>query len=107
MAAISAASRQRQQMNWSVPIWVLVLTNLLVFQLTYSSSGGGGGGGEYLETLSSVSVSSSSAAQVPNYALGIPQGKAQNLPSVRVKKEDFQSQEIYGGKGDKSHLGGA
>ena len=43
--------------------------------------------------------------------LGIPQGEAPNLPSIRV--EDVESdanvdekRKIYGGKGDKPHLGG-
>jgi hypothetical protein len=43
--------------------------------------------------------------------LGIPPGKAQNLPSIRVldsSKERKRSKEnvIYGGDGDKKHLGG-
>jgi len=40
--------------------------------------------------------------------LGIPQGKAVNLPSIRIDEEQDQKVErnIYGGKGDKAHLGG-
>jgi len=37
--------------------------------------------------------------------LSIPQGKAQNLPSERVVEENVD-RKIYGGKGDKKHLGG-
>lgn len=37
--------------------------------------------------------------------LGIPEGKAQNLPSIRVEDENLD-RAIYGGKGDKKHLGG-
>jgi len=40
--------------------------------------------------------------------LGIPQGKAINLPSVRIDEtQDKQvNRKIYGGQGDKAHLGG-
>lgn len=37
--------------------------------------------------------------------LGVPEGKAQNLPSIRVEEENVD-RTIYGGKGDKKHLGG-
>lgn len=41
--------------------------------------------------------------------LGIPPGKAEPLPSVRVENTDEavdDKRNIYGGKGDKAHLGG-
>lgn len=39
--------------------------------------------------------------------LGIPKGKAQNLPSIRVEDNNVDSKrKIYGGAGDKKHLGG-
>lgn len=39
--------------------------------------------------------------------LGIPPGKAKNLPSVRVQDANLdQRRNNYGGKGDKEHLGG-
>ena len=40
--------------------------------------------------------------------LGIPQGKAEALPSIRVEKdvEQRKGQVHYGGEGDKVHLGG-
>jgi SAM-dependent methyltransferase len=42
--------------------------------------------------------------------IGIPPGKAIALPSIRVEDEDSQEvdskRKIYGGKGDKKHLGG-
>ena len=49
----------------------------------------------------------SSSGQHPSYInpLSIPEGKAQNLPSVRVEDEGVD-RKIYGGKGDKKHLGG-
>jgi 2-polyprenyl-3-methyl-5-hydroxy-6-metoxy-1,4-benzoquinol methylase len=39
-------------------------------------------------------------------SLAPPRGKAIALSSIRVAKEEFKSDERYGGKGDKSHLGG-
>jgi len=50
---------------------------------------------------------SSSGQHHPSYInpLSIPEGKAQNLPSVRVEDEGV-NRKIYGGKGDKKHLGG-
>jgi len=45
-----------------------------------------------------------------NNPLMIPIGKAQNLPSIRVKEAEEDNEKIdrkiYGGKGDKKHLGG-
>jgi len=39
--------------------------------------------------------------------LGIPPGKAPNLPSIRLKEgEETKKRGGYGGKGDKEHLGG-
>ena len=39
--------------------------------------------------------------------LSIPEGRAQNLPSVRITDEKLQAKRaIYGGKGDAKHLGG-
>ena len=37
--------------------------------------------------------------------LTIPLGEAQALPSIRVQEKD-ENRRIYGGKGDKQHLGG-
>jgi hypothetical protein len=40
--------------------------------------------------------------------MAIPHGKAVALPSVRISEEEDKNIErhIYGGKGDKPHLGG-
>mmetsp|Transcript_11425 Transcript_11425/g.17198 ORF Transcript_11425/g.17198 Transcript_11425/m.17198 type:complete len:386 (+) Transcript_11425:105-1262(+) len=39
--------------------------------------------------------------------LAIPQGKAQNLPSIRIENAQLdKARRKYGGKGDKEHLGG-
>lgn len=43
----------------------------------------------------------------PANPVGIPKGKAQNLPSIRAEDKDIDSKrKIYGGAGDKKHLGG-
>lgn len=45
----------------------------------------------------------------PSNPLAIPPGKAQNLPSIRVANTEESvdhKRAIYGGKGDKAHLGG-
>jgi len=41
----------------------------------------------------------------PYNPLGIPRGKAQNLPSIRVESDNVD-RKFYGGAGDKPHLGG-
>jgi Methyltransferase domain len=51
------------------------------------------------------SITSASSIAYLN-TLGIPQGKAQALPSIRVSGEEDVERKIYGGKGDKNHLGG-
>ena len=56
-----------------------------------------------------ISVSSSASdGWDPSNPLGIPKGEAQNLPSIRVSKEESASKfrKQYGGEGDKPHLGG-
>ena len=93
----------------------LVLSNLCVFQLTlmFKTS-------DFYDTSSDESFNlpqtSASLALAPpvhnqdtwDYRLNplrIPPGKAQNLPSVRLE-EDTVERQIYGGAGDKKHLGG-
>ncbi len=50
---------------------------------------------------------SSQESQSYRNPLAIPEGRAQNLPSIRVEDEKLESsREIYGGKGDAKHLGG-
>ena len=55
-----------------------------------------------------TSSSSSSYGWNPNNPLEIPHGQPPNLPSVRVEQEGHvdDKRAIYGGKGDKKHLGG-
>lgn len=65
-----------------------------------------------LETLPPTTTSSSSkSSHVPReeelrYPLAIPQGEAVALPSVRVSEQHVSDRSIYGGTGDKKHLGG-
>lgn len=105
----------------TVSIWILLLSNILVFQLTWYHRGGGGSEESYdllqmLDTTESSTVvatgssspgnPSSSGASAFDFILAPRQGKAEALPSVRVAKEAFASDQRYGGKGDKPHLGG-
>jgi len=66
----------------------------------------------YLERLLDTDVptrpSQFSRSSHYNYnPLSIPEGQAQNLPSVRVVNQQLEGERgIYGGKGDASHLGG-
>mmetsp|Transcript_1520 Transcript_1520/g.4401 ORF Transcript_1520/g.4401 Transcript_1520/m.4401 type:complete len:403 (-) Transcript_1520:107-1315(-) len=105
-------------------ILLLALTNLLVYQFaTLKKSGaasdllnvasrsigiatpttataGGSETGSIRGTASSASAS--------RHALEIPQGEAVALPSVRISEEETAkvNRKIYGGAGDKKHLGG-
>lgn len=100
-------------------ILLLVLTNLLVYQLATMSRSGAGKG--LLSAVpSSISISpaivsgSGSSGGVrgsstsSRYALEIPEGEAVALPSLRISAEDSakDDRKIYGGAGDKKHLGG-
>lgn len=55
-------------------------------------------------------TNSNNAYWDPLNPLGIPSGEAEALPSIRVEVESDESvderRKIYGGKGDKAHLGG-
>ena len=42
----------------------------------------------------------------PSNPRAIPKGESPYLPSIRVPVEEVQGRNIYGGKGDKQHLGG-
>jgi len=142
----------------NVSIWVLILCNLLVFQVTYTWTIGGpnknnGAAPNVIDNrqqldkimmggipLSSKTTASSTTTQQAATAtvststrtlqeakaavaqltavsslsssvsspLAIPEGEAVALPSVRELSEDDKKVErkIYGGEGDKKHLGG-
>ena len=38
--------------------------------------------------------------------MNIPRGKAVAMPSVQISDDEEVERHIYGGKGDKAHLGG-
>jgi hypothetical protein len=89
-------------------IWViLVLTNVQLVRLSYQQSQL-----ELLQLPSNVMISSPTAGSPPtlqDYALAPKTGKAVALPGIRVEKEEVNRDvqgHVYGGKGDKKHLGG-
>jgi hypothetical protein len=96
MAVLSRSTNQGSK--WSVSIWALILTNILVFQIAWNLRGGGEN--EHYDLLTSLGVTSM------DFILAPPGGKAEALPSLRVSTEGFMSYKIYGGVGDKPHLGG-
>lgn len=60
-----------------------------------------------VETQLLQSMSAPKSGWDPLNPLAIPAGKAQNLPSVRVEDSNVdKKRKIYGGAGDKKHLGG-
>ena len=153
----SSSARQRPQQRCQVSIWALLLTNLLVFQITYHSRQSNDME-ELISTVASMTFESPPESQpqptestttesttttttqetsihkqqaedpMGNYMLAIPQGKAKALPSVRLDQprkpnevvtadaKSMASSSIdrkiaggtgmYGGEGDKAHLGG-
>ena len=93
-----------------VSIWVLLLSNLLVFQIAYHQNKTNHWR-YFVDVDASSFVDSSSVERVMDefagYALAPREGKAEALPSIRVEKEEDETERsIYGGKGDKKHLGG-
>lgn len=86
----------------------MFLSNALVFQLaslraaTDTSSSGADA-----DRSHGPPTDHSAASWDRQNPLSIPKGQAQNLPSVRVEEEHVEdSRKIYGGSGDKKHLGG-
>jgi Methyltransferase domain len=112
----TATRRSNSSGSCQVSIWVLILTSLLVFRLTYTYSSQG------LDLLSDAGTTADeslfsllSPGSQTTYALAPKTGKAVALPSIRIEKEENgaktdQSRSehgvLYGGKGDKVHLGG-
>jgi hypothetical protein len=86
---------RNQDSRCNVSIWVLLLSNLLVYQLSL---------------LSRDSYESDRTIDTPvtfsKNVLSPPKGVAIALPSVRINADLVQSESQYGGKGDKAHLGG-
>jgi Methyltransferase domain len=98
MAAISKPRSQGSKRTLS--IWVIaLLTSIIVYQIASRSSG-------EEESYPLLKLKHQLDDASFEYGLAPPRGKAIALPSIRVAKEEFKSDERYGGKGDKSHLGG-
>lgn len=101
-------------------IGLLILTNALVYQLSTLNRTGGttdlisaatssiGIIASAANASGSVRGSATSSSTSSRYALEIPQGEAEAMPSVRISEEESakDDRKIYGGAGDKKHLGG-
>jgi SAM-dependent methyltransferase len=132
----SSTPSSSERSSRSVFCWilVLVLSNIVVFQLARQPFGYAGGeepstGDLLLATVPTLSSLMSPASPIPSDAVGstasnalavawdpfrnpleIPPGQAPNLPSIRVseaKVDKYRTKNTkYGGFGDKQHLGG-
>lgn len=98
--------RKPCSVSGSVFVWALILSNLLVFQLTSNRN---------LLTSSFLKEDMISFAPSVNSVIVVGNaldftGEAVALPSVRVQEADAdnvdEKRQYYGGKGDKPHLGG-
>jgi hypothetical protein len=103
---------------WFYLCCVLLLSNLLVYQwasvdnshgyelLSVTTKQSDSGGDPYGPTT--AGDASSTPAEVLRNPLVIPRGQAVPLPSIRTDNEGsaFVQRSIYGGAGDKKHLGG-
>lgn len=108
--AIVFQSKQSEAKG-TISIWVLVVSNIMVFLVTWNVAGGGGYDENHallrnVEIKATPSTQDVTAAASTDYIFLPKQGKAVALPSVRVAKEEFKSNSRYGGVGDKPHLGG-
>ena len=117
--AASTTSYTRSNRSWYLSITALILTNLCVFQLTltlkFKTSDFHPPPDESFNHPQLALAAPVRKRDNPVHnqdtwdyrlnPLGIPPGKAQNLPSVRLE-EDTVKRKFYGGAGDKKHLGG-
>jgi len=89
----------------SVSIWFLIVSNLLIFQLTFChrklfSEGS-------FSEMFSPRQQQLHGSPSDSYILDFPRGPAVALPSVRSEQEmEKTDRKHYGGEGDKKHLGG-
>jgi hypothetical protein len=115
MAQISSKTARGSTSGGCNPsIWFLLVTNILMFIALYRNSFGtentfiGSSLLDQSDFFKSTSIVSSQHDAASN-PLGIPQGTTPNLPSIRVDETAVKREVhnvIYGGKGDKAHLGG-
>lgn len=93
-----------------ISIWILLATNLMVFLITWNLGGVGGGDEQTLLQTVDIQRKTTAASGDPSvdgdYSLIPKKGKAVAMPSIRVTRDASQPETIYGGKGDKPHLGG-
>lgn len=91
----------------SVSIWFLILSNILVFQLTYFHKTIWSDSYDVLSVLETTPRQQEQGGN-STYVLDYPRGSAVALPSIQVGKdeEDKINRQHYGGQGDKKHLGG-
>jgi 2-polyprenyl-3-methyl-5-hydroxy-6-metoxy-1,4-benzoquinol methylase len=86
---------------------VLAVTLILLFQMTREIPSSFLFTDYIVHEETSLPTSGITTGWDPTNPLGIPKGKAQNLPSIRVEDSDVdKKRKIYGGAGDKKHLGG-
>jgi hypothetical protein len=109
LASTATRRGESSAKSCQVSIWVLVLSNLLVFQIAYHQNEKNLWQSFDIDASSSVDSSTVATEQhvFAGYALAPREGKAEALPSIRTDEgEDETERSIYGGKGDKKHLGG-
>jgi hypothetical protein len=103
--------RKQCSVPGSVFVWVLALSNLLVFQLSASYFNSN----RQFDFISSTKEDLPSSPQSGNNGIVVGNaldftGVAVPLPSVRVQENETgnvdDKRSFYGGKGDKPHLGG-
>jgi hypothetical protein len=100
-------SKSRNQgFKFTPTIWIaILLTNIIIVYHFATRSIREGEESHPLLTSTTTNLQDTTSI-LESYNLIPPRGKAIALPSVRVSKEEFQSDKRYGGKGDKPHLGG-
>ena len=97
---------RREGSQCPVFIWALILSNILVFQFVCLNRDLFGS--DFMPMIPNTVPQQVASPASSSYVLDYPRGTAVALPSVRVSEEEERNvkREIYGGKGDKKHLGG-
>jgi hypothetical protein len=105
MAVIKQSNQSSPRGTCRFSIWILLATNLMVFLVTWNL-GEVGDEQTLPQTVDTHKTASSAGSVGGGYSLVPNTGKAMALPSIRVRKDTSLPETIYGGKGDKPHLGG-
>jgi len=112
MAMIRREKHTNANVPWFYLCCILLLSNLLVYQWASSNADVDSHSYELLSTDSdsaSMHIHTESATtDFLENPFAIPRGAAKALPSIRTKAQnnDEVKRSIYGGAGDKKHLGG-